>query len=151
MTKTPSKLRQLFDDYASYHKTRGNQLTHRIGIPAILIGLLGILSQWVIWSMPDVWWRIDGGLVLWAAAAIWYLQFNRRLVVPYLCLVLVVYALGRELQFPVQVAFFLGGWAIQFIGHARFERKKPAFLKNVAHLFVGPLWIFAKAIRFERV
>ena len=38
------------------------------------------------------------------------------------------------------IVMFVGGWALQFLGHY-YEGKKPAFLKNGLHLLIGPLWI----------
>ena len=32
-------------------------------------------------------------------------------------------------------------WIFQFVGHSVYEKKQPAFLENVTHLLVGPLWI----------
>jgi len=39
---------------------------------------------------------------------------------------------------------FLGGWALQLIGHAPYERNRPAFLRNLAHILVGPLRLLRK-------
>lgn len=44
----------------------------------------------------------------------------------------------------VGAAMFAGGWILQFVGHGVFEKKSPAFLTNVAHLLIGPLWWFTK-------
>lgn len=41
------------------------------------------------------------------------------------------------------VSLFLGGWALQFIGHA-FEGKPPEFLRDWRFLLVGLRWWFAK-------
>jgi uncharacterized membrane protein YGL010W len=40
-------------------------------------------------------------------------------------------------------ALFVGGWVLQFIGHA-FEGKPPEFLRDWRFLFVGLRWWFAK-------
>lgn len=39
----------------------------------------------------------------------------------------------------IALALFLGGWILQFIGHA-FEGKPPAFLKHPRALLIAPLW-----------
>jgi len=44
---------------------------------------------------------------------------------------------------PVPVAMFLLGWALQFIGHF-VEGKPPEFLKDWRFLLVGLRWWFAK-------
>jgi uncharacterized membrane protein YGL010W len=44
----------------------------------------------------------------------------------------------------VSWACFGIGWAFQFYGHAVYEKNRPAFAKNIAHLLVGPAWIAAE-------
>jgi uncharacterized membrane protein YGL010W len=41
------------------------------------------------------------------------------------------------------VSLFVGGWTLQFIGHA-YEGKPPEFLKDWRFLLVGLRWWFAK-------
>jgi hypothetical protein len=40
------------------------------------------------------------------------------------------------------------GWAFQLFGHYVYEKKSPAFLTTLSHLFVGPMWIFARWIGY---
>ena len=47
----------------------------------------------------------------------------------------------------VSLALFVVGWIFQFVGHYVYEKRSPAFYRNLAHLLVGPLWILAKATR----
>jgi uncharacterized membrane protein YGL010W len=35
---------------------------------------------------------------------------------------------------------FVGGWALQLVGHAVFERRAPAFLEDPLYLGVGVVW-----------
>jgi uncharacterized membrane protein YGL010W len=44
---------------------------------------------------------------------------------------------------PVPVSTFIGGWALQFIGHA-FEGKPPEFFHDWRFLFVGLRWWLTK-------
>jgi uncharacterized membrane protein YGL010W len=41
----------------------------------------------------------------------------------------------------INLMLFILGWIFQFVGHAVYEKRQPAFLKNALHLLVGPLWI----------
>ena len=41
---------------------------------------------------------------------------------------------------------FVVGWAFQIVGHAVFERRKPALLDNAFHMFIGPMFIMAKIL-----
>ena len=38
-------------------------------------------------------------------------------------------------------SMFVGGWALQFIGHWVFEKNKPAFFSDPLYLLVGPIWV----------
>lgn len=38
------------------------------------------------------------------------------------------------------VAFFVGGWALLFLGH-RIEGNRPAFFQGPIYFLVGPLWV----------
>ena len=51
-----------------------------------------------------------------------------------------LYLLAAYLTWPYAIAAFVVGWIFQFIGHA-YEGKAPAFLTNLLHLLVGPLWV----------
>ena len=52
------------------------------------------------------------------------------------------------LPLPVWAAasstLFVGGWAIQLLGH-KLEGKKPAFLDDLQSLLIGPLFLVAEA------
>jgi uncharacterized membrane protein YGL010W len=39
---------------------------------------------------------------------------------------------------------FVGGWALQLVGHKVFEKNKPAFLSDPYYLLVGPVWVGAE-------
>ena len=49
----------------------------------------------------------------------------------------------------VALAMFVGGWILQFIGHA-FEGKAPAFFSDARYLLVGPWWLLRKALGREK-
>jgi uncharacterized membrane protein YGL010W len=44
---------------------------------------------------------------------------------------------------PVPTAMFVGGWALQFVGHY-YEKKPPEFFKDPRFLFVGVSWWMEK-------
>jgi uncharacterized membrane protein YGL010W len=45
---------------------------------------------------------------------------------------------------PVAGGLFVGGWALQYIGHYVFEKNKPAFYGDPYYLLVGPVWVAAE-------
>ncbi|HVF55837.1 MAG TPA: DUF962 domain-containing protein [Pyrinomonadaceae bacterium] len=42
------------------------------------------------------------------------------------------------------LVLFVGGWILQFVGHA-IEGNQPAFFRNPVYLLVGPLWLARRA------
>src|SRR5439155_19811911 len=63
----------LFVDYAAYHKTPCNKWFHRVGIPMIMLSLLGMLARVPI--AP----HIDAAIVLIVIAEIVYLMLDWKL------------------------------------------------------------------------
>ena len=144
----PPKLAAFLEDYGNHHKTFGNKVTHYIGIPMIMLTLLGMLSHWVIGDglTGSEILRADGGMVLWVLAMIWYLTLDWRLALPFGLVAMGFYFVGRHLPLELQVGGFVLGWILQFIGHGVYEKTRPAFLDNVRHLLIGPMWIFARVV-----
>ncbi len=48
---------------------------------------------------------------------------------------------------PVAGGLFVGGWALQFVGHYVFEKNKPAFFGDPYYLLVGPVWVAVEWLR----
>lgn len=125
----------LFEDYASYHRTEGNQWFHRLGIPLIMLTLIGMLAR------VELFGGIDGAMVLIALAGIYYVILDWRLGIGMIVVSVAMYFAGAALSMPVNATFFVLGWIFQFIGHSVYEKRQPAFFRNFVHLLVGPLWI----------
>src|SRR6476659_6236024 len=70
-TSPMSNIRDSFADYAAYHQTRGNKWFHRLGIPLIMLTLLGMLERVRIADVRG--FRIDAAVVLIAIAVIYSL------------------------------------------------------------------------------
>jgi uncharacterized membrane protein YGL010W len=139
----------LFADYASYHRTRGNKWFHRFGIPLIMLSLLGLLSRVTLTMLGSL--RVDLAMVVIIAAEAYYLAAEWRLGLAMLAVLIAFDFLGAAIPFWVDVALFAVGWILQFIGHIAFEKRQPAFLKNVLHLLVGPLWILNDLVPVVKV
>ena len=123
----------LLDDYATYHRDARNRICHEIGIPLIVLAIFALLEL-VRLGPLDL-----GGLVAVVVLA-YYFRISPRLAWVAAAAFVVLYAVGRVIPWWLAVALFIVGWIFQFVGHV-FEGRKPAFLTNVAHLLVGPLWI----------
>lgn len=132
-------LRTLFADYAAYHQTAGNKAFHRVGIPLIVLTSIGMLARITIWRGGH--WYVDAAMVLIALAEAYYLTLSPLLGVAMLAVTIGFYFLGSWMPMWLNVALFVLGWILQFVGHSVYEKKQPAFFKNVTHLLIGPLWI----------
>lgn len=129
----------LFADYASYHRTRGNKLFHRLGIPLIMFTLIGMLTLVPLGDVATI--RLDAAMLLIAIAGAYYFVLEWRLALPMLAVSVLFYFLGAAIPLGIHLIGFVLGWIFQFIGHKVYEHRNPAFFRNFVHLLVGPLWI----------
>jgi uncharacterized membrane protein YGL010W len=77
------------------------------------------------------------------ATSVYYLSLGREVRVA-ACIAVVgmiaLYVVAAYVWWPYAIGAFAVGWVFQFVGHA-YEGKAPAFLTNLLHLLVGPLWV----------
>jgi len=139
----------LFADYASYHRTKGNKVFHRLGIPLIMLSLIGMLTAVPLFTVGTV--RLDAAMLLIAVASAWYFVVEWRLAIAMMAISVVFYFVGAALGLWINLALFVVGWIFQGIGHAVYEHKSPAFLRNFVHLLVGPLWILNDVIPVVKI
>jgi uncharacterized membrane protein YGL010W len=136
-------LKEHFADYGAFHATPGNKACHSVGIPMIFFAVLALLGH-----VPLV--RVSGFTVTLAepvilAVTLYYLRLDAALGAMMLIVSVIFAGIGRLIPVPAAAALFVLGWVLQFVGHYVYEKKSPAFFRNVNHLLVGPLWILAKA------
>ena len=129
----------LFADYASFHQTAGNKTFHRLGIPMIMLSLIGMLTQVPLFTAGTV--RYDVAMLLIAAASAYYFVVEWRLAIAMTAVSIAFYFIGAAIPLLINAALFVLGWIFQFIGHKVYEHKNPAFFRNFVHLLIGPLWI----------
>lgn len=137
-------LRSHFADYAAFHRTPGNQACHYLGIPLIVLSILSLMSQVTLGTLGG--YSVDLAVVVLAILTVYYLTLDAVLAVAMLFVAAVLIAIGRQIPVSWAVGLFVLGWVFQFVGHYAYEKKSPAFYKNLTHLLVGPLWILAKAV-----
>lgn len=136
-------LREHFADYGAYHATAGNRLCHSIGIPLIYFSTIALLTHVPLARLDGFAFTLAEPVFL--AVSLYYLRLDTALGAMMLVLSVAMAAVGTLVPVPVAVALFVLGWVLQFVGHYVYEKKSPAFFRNVTHLLVGPLWILAKA------
>lgn len=135
----------LLSDYSFYHRTAGNIYCHFLGIPLIIYGILAMLQ--LVKVGP-----ITAAELLIVGTSVFYFSLDLRLAAVMLALSLTLdFAAYAISSVPVAMAGFVGGWILQAVGHAVYEKRSPAFTKNLLHLLVGPIFILNEALRIRAV
>jgi uncharacterized membrane protein YGL010W len=135
----------LFADYGASHATRGNLRCHAAGITLIVFGLFCVLSRIPI---AGIWTASELLVVL-------TFGFYAALDLP-LALAVLAYAAILDLAARAAdsgrlgLAAFVAGWVLQAVGHAVYEKNRPAFFRNLVHLLVGPAYLVAEALRLRK-
>jgi uncharacterized membrane protein YGL010W len=141
------RLAALWADYEEHHRTEGNKWCHMAGIPLIAAGLMGLLAMEVV----QVGGRpVEASLVLLVVAGAAYVWLDPILGSLFVGLTALLYLGMRLLDWRVALGLFILGWVLQFVGHGVYEKRSPAFFKNLAHLLVGPLWVINHVVRLRR-
>jgi uncharacterized membrane protein YGL010W len=139
----PAPMRARLDEYERFHRSRANELCHFLGIPSIVVGAAGLLA------LVQLGTPLPGHLTLAelvaGAIVIFYVASARWLGVVTGALLAALVLVGRALPWSAALGLFLGGWVLQFLGHAVYEKSSPAFLRNLLHLLVGPAWLVERA------
>ncbi|HEV2233644.1 MAG TPA: Mpo1-like protein [Terriglobia bacterium] len=134
----PTAQDRLWSDYKTHHRTGGNKVCHMVGIPLIIAGLLGLLAIPLVHvgSVP-----VEFSLLLLLITGGAYLWLDFKLGSVMIVFSLLLYFGARLLPWRVALGLFLIGWVFQFVGHGVYEKRSPAFVDNLAHLLVGPMWV----------
>lgn len=125
---------QLYANYAEYHTDPRNRLAHAIGIPLIVLGLLGLLSM--LRTGP-----VDLAVATAVIVLLYYAAIDTRGASISAIVFALLYGVAIRLSWEVNVGVLLLGWVFQLVGH-RFEGNKPKFLENLVYLLIGPLYFF---------
>jgi uncharacterized membrane protein YGL010W len=137
-------LRTHFADYAAFHGTAGNKACHYVGIPLIVLSLLSLLARVPLFAVGG--YAVTLAEVTIVAVTAYYLTLDALLAAVMLVASVALLVVGRPLPPVAAAVLFVLGWILQFVGHYVYEKRSPAFFRNLAHLLVGPLWIVAKAV-----
>src|SRR2546423_6465660 len=95
-------IRTLFADYASYHQTPGNKTFHRLGIPLIMLSLIGMLARAGVG-------HINAAVALILLSEVIYLMLEWRLAIAMLVVSAAFYFIGAAIPFWINVALFILG------------------------------------------
>lgn len=125
---------ELYAQYAAFHRDQRNRRAHAIGIPLIVLGLLGLLALLRIGP-------VDLGVLAAAAVLLYYAAIDRRGALVSAVIFAILYGVAVNIPWEVDAAAFVVGWLFQLVGH-RFEGNRPKFLENLVYLLIGPLYFF---------
>jgi uncharacterized membrane protein YGL010W len=145
-----TRLERYLDDYATYHRDPRNEATHAIGIPMIVLAVLTWAARIPLAEADFV--RIDLAMALVAVVGALYVSMSLPLGLAMVGALCLLYGVGTRLLGAdpwLALWLFVGGWALQFVGHA-LEGRRPAFFKNATHLLVGPVYILSRALGRHR-
>jgi uncharacterized membrane protein YGL010W len=138
--------------YAAYHRDRRNIATHFVGIPMIVAALAVLLSRpaSTFGVLP---FALSPAWLLFVAATVYYLLLDVPLGLLMVAVSALCLWLGRSLAaaplgawLASGIGLFVVGWVFQFVGHAAYEHRKPAFVDDVIGLLIGPLFVLAEAL-----
>lgn len=129
-------IQQLYADYAGYHQDIRNRRAHSVGIPFIVLGLLGLFHACPIRIGP-----VDLAVVAAIAVLLYYVALDVRGALITGIAFAILYGVAMHLSWEVSAGAFILGWIFQLVGH-RFEGNKPKFLENLVYLLIGPLYFF---------
>jgi uncharacterized membrane protein YGL010W len=147
MMRRMKALEQQMAVYSAYHQDARNRATHFIGVPLIVLSLF-IPLAWLRIELAGM--PISAGMMLAAIVLAYYLALDLVLGV---AMVLVfallleagehIAALGPAAGWTWFVVLFVGGWALQLVGHV-FEGRRPALTDNLFQIFIAPIFLCAE-------
>ena len=125
----------LLAEYGTYHRDKRNLVCHEIGIPLIVLAIVALMR--LAHAGP-----VDLAMLAIVAVSIYYVRLAGPGALAAVAALVLLYVVSLFVSWPLAIGMFVAGWIFQFVGHA-YEGKSPAFLTNIQHLLVGPLWIVA--------
>jgi uncharacterized membrane protein YGL010W len=148
---------RMFRSYESIHQSPVNRLIHAIGIPMIMVSILGLAGLLQTPVLASVGASASAATAMVIATSVIVFSWSVRAGLGYLALALacafaaqVIAAHVGEARAPwVFAVGFVTGWAVQFVGHA-FEGKSPEFVSRPQNLLLGPISVVAEVAPFVR-
>lgn len=146
-TRTEAFQRWL-DAYGADHLHPRTLHTHALGIPLVVLSLMGFLNlipgQRMLFGVGFGWTEIALALVL-----AFYGHHDLRIALVAAPMGAVLIVLSRLIPTPGHIAIFAVSWILQLWGHFVWEKNRPAFSKNVLQLLIGPAFLVAELLRIQ--
>lgn len=135
------RLRALFEEYADAHRHPINRLTHKIAIPLIVFHIVAMLDWIPLATVGGH--RLTLAVPAYLATVVWYFTLSPRLAGVMAVLFALCFPLGRVTPWPVVLGVAAFAWLVQLAGHVVWEKRSPAFVRNLLQALVGPLFFVA--------
>jgi uncharacterized membrane protein YGL010W len=137
--------------YARYHQDPRNCVTHYLGIPMLFVAAILPLEAVRI---PLGGHLLPLGMLLTLPAVIGWIVLDlgvgatlALLLCPLFAVVELIVRTGSPaLLWSCFAGLFLAGWSLQFMGHAVYERRRPAFVDDLSQTLIGPMFVAAKLL-----
>ena len=138
------------NEYALYHKNKTNKMIHWFCIPLIMYSLFGLLSLLTFnYNLNGTLLEFNILSIFIALVVVYYFRLSKKLALGMLIFSIILVRMldlvnfvNSESHFAIYLFIFIIAWIGQFIGH-KIEGKKPAFLKDLQFLLIGPLWLLS--------
>ena len=145
---------QWFDEYASSHQNKTNQIIHFVCVPIIFFNVIGLLMSIPTDFLEKKLELFNPFIENWATVVMvfvliffylrlgfWY--FIEMFLFTFIAII-INYYIGQKINL-LYFSFisFVLAWIGQFYGHKK-EGKKPSFFKDLQFLLIGPLWVLQK-------
>lgn len=149
--ESTNRYARMLEAYEAIHRSPANRALHAIGIPTIMISLIGLAS---LVGGPG---HANGGAALALVTTGVTLAWSWRAALAYTPLAGLCYAVALALGGDAgtassglgYAAAFAGGWIVQFAGHA-FEGEAPEFTQRPENLLLGPISVTLEVLPFLR-
>jgi len=142
--------RRQLASYASVHRSGRNKATHFVGIPIIVFSLLLVLA---LGRVHPAGREVSLALIVAIVAVLGWMALDLGVgLIMAIIMVPTWYAaealagaLGPSSTWVAFAVLFIGGWALQFLGH-HYEGRRPALVDNVFQAFIGPMFLVAETL-----
>jgi len=134
-----TQLQKYLDEYEESHKHSVNLTIHKIAIPFIVFHFFAMFSWITVFHFHS--YVITLGEVAAVVLFVFYLGLNIKYAI-YMG-IFVVLCLFVASKTPVWCVLTIAvvAWGAQFLGHGVWEKKSPAFSKNLVQLLIGPIFV----------
>lgn len=136
--------------YSAYHRDKRNQMTHHVGVPMIVFSVM-VLFSLVTVATFDIGVLTLAGLLITVLLLMYLISAPLVGTVAVLIYTALLYAaeyigaMGTSTALITFGVLFVGGWIIQFWGHA-YEGRKPALFDNLLQIFMAPSFLIAEIL-----